>query len=593
MEPDVVYNSQVGFEPWPYRRLSRSVSSGNTVMVLQDDGAWYLGFIEDIADDQQQIYVNFHCTALPAAWLPAHRVFPHDFLAGPCRDADTVRAALRSDPGAPLIFRRAAVTGCCHRQHVPMCCVHVQTTADGRRHLLPPLHVAAQRWPRRPLLQPPASPYEGVYAAYTTDTLDVAHVNSIEENRLQFEMRRAVFLAQRRALNGRPWQRFRRIQYTRYFMRLGADSVKFLIWQCQEDERPWSVELLTECVRRCLQNGVLANDNMGIHAAVTGYDCTAISHDGDGDSERLGGLPLEIIQCLLDMMDIVTRTRLQRVSAAWNDAAARCAVLQRHCVLDLGLRGRRSANMYDEAFRLGQLLHCGLRRERVQTLVLSRWRPGQHWQAERSHRTGNADVSVIWRVVRMLRPAAALQRIICHRCAVSGELPAHWPLFSQLQASTDAPLHCPLHHLTPLMDVCSGQLILVDYIQNDAVCYFHHRRPHRRADFTPLTDEPYLRRDPAPPLPVALPFLRLDCAGQDAVAILTSMRTAMEAALPEPPAEMRRMATDMYAYWRTRDTYWNFLHHLFTAFCVAARSRADRHGSTPTSPAPRCRSCPV
>ncbi|XP_055357373.1 uncharacterized protein LOC129602394 [Paramacrobiotus metropolitanus] len=165
----------------------------------------------------------------------------------------------------------------------------------------------------------------------------------------------------------------------------------------------------------------------------------------------------------------------------------------------------------------------------------------------------------------MLRPApaAALQRIICHRCVVTGDLPTVWAVVSEWKASAHAPLYFPLHHLSPLMDMCSGQLILVDYVQNDAVQAFHHCRPSWHSDFTPLTDEPYQSRDPAPPLRVAVPFLRLDC-GQDIVATLTAMRTAMEAALPEPPAEMRRVATDMYAYWRTRDTYWRVLRHLLT-----------------------------
>ncbi|XP_055356639.1 uncharacterized protein LOC129601779 isoform X3 [Paramacrobiotus metropolitanus] len=578
MELDLEFQLQVGYEPWPYRRSGRSVSSGNTVMVQLHD-AWYLGFIEDIADDQQQIFVNFRCTALPAAWLPAHCVFPHALFTETGGSLHTVLGALRSDPDAPLLFQSAAVVGVCSG-HGLMCCVQTPAEAGSQRHLLHPLHMAAEQPPRRTVLQPPALPYEGVYTAYTTDTLDVSHVHCIDENRLQFQMRCAVYAAQCRALNGRPRKRFGRTPDTRYHMRLDRDSVRFLIWRRQEDDCPWSAEMLSECVRRCLHNGVLTNDSLD--RGITPPDCcsTVALEDGGG----LTRLPLEIVDSLLDVLDVVTRTRIQRVSPAWHDVATRCRSGHRQCVLDFGLNVR-SANKADEMHRLGRLVYHGLS-PGVRTLVLSRWRPAEHRLAERSLRLGSSDVTVIRQLVRMLRPApaAALQRIICHRCVVSGELPSQWSSDCAWRASADRPTFFPLHHLSPLMDVCSGQLILVDYVQNDTVQAFHHCRPFCHSDWSPLTDEPYQSRDPAPPLRVTVPFLRLDC-GQDAVAVLTSMRTAMEAALPEPPAEMRRMATDMYEYWRTRDTYWPFLRHLLTA--TEPGGPAWENADFPSTPLPQ------
>ncbi|XP_055356057.1 uncharacterized protein LOC129601306 [Paramacrobiotus metropolitanus] len=589
MELDLEFQLEVGFEPWPYRRFGRSVSSGNTVMVLLNN-AWYLGFIEDISDDQQQIFVNFRCSELPAAWLPAHRVFPHALFTEAGGSFYTVLAALRREPSAPLIFRPAAVVGFCLSGPGLMCCVQTRTDAGAQRHLLHPLQIAAERPPRRPLLLLPPSPRECVYAAYTTDTVDVAHINSIDENRLQFEMRRAVYAAQCRALNGRPRQTYGGVQDIRYYMRLSKDSVKFLIWQRQESDYPWNPEMLSECVRRCLDSGILANKNINA-AAFTRLGCSAISHEAD-DCGRLTSLPLEIVECLFDMMDIVTRTTIQRVSPIWNGVAKRCCLLQRHCVIDLGLRVR-SANMYDEMYRLGQQLYYGLG-SAVQTLVLTRWRPGEHWLAERSHYIGNSDVTVIRQIVRILRPVPAaiapttrpVQRIVCHRCVVSGDLPTDWSMVGDWPASADTPLYFPLYHLSPLMDVCCGQLILLDYVQNDALQHFHHLRPFwHPADWTPLTDEPYQSRDPAPPLRVAVPFLRLDCTDQDAVGLLSTMRAAMEAALSEPSPEMRRMATDMYEFWRTRDTYWPFLRHLFTA--TEPGGPTWQHADFPSTPLPQ------
>ncbi|XP_055344716.1 uncharacterized protein LOC129592654 isoform X2 [Paramacrobiotus metropolitanus] len=564
MELNLEFQMLVGFEPWPYRRCGRSVSKGNTVMVQLNDAC-----------------------ALPAAWLPAYRVFPHHLFTETGGSFHTVLAALRlrSDPSAPLLFQPAAVVGFCSG-HGLMCCV--QTTADAdavsQRHLLHPLQMAAKQPPRRPLLQPLASSRQGVYTAYTTDTLDVAHVNCIDENRLQFEMKRAVYAAQCRALNGQQRQRYGRIPDTRYYMRLDRDCVKFLIWRRQEDDCPWSVEMLTECVRRCLQSGVLANDPLHRSITRTPPDCCDALAQVSGDSGGLTRLPLEIVESLLDVLDIATRSRVQRVSPAWHDVATRCRSGQRHCVLDFGLHVR-SANKPDEMYRLGRLIYYGLS-PGVRTLVLSRWRPAEHRLAERSQSMGSSDVTVVRQLVRMLRPASQTpaplqQRIICHRCVVSGELPTLWSEVCAWEASADRPTFFPLHHLSPLMDVCSSQLILVDYVQNDAVQAFHHRRPFWHSDWSPLTDEPYQSRDPAPPLSVAVPFLRLD-NGQDAVALLTSMRTAMETALPEPPAEVRRLATDLYEYWRTRDTYWHFLRHLLVA--TDPGGPAWEHADFPNTP---------
>ncbi|XP_055347167.1 uncharacterized protein LOC129594492 isoform X3 [Paramacrobiotus metropolitanus] len=539
---------QVGLEPWPYRRFGRSVSSGNTVMVKLS-GAWYLGFIEDIADDQQQIFVNFHCNFLPAAWLPARQVFPHALLTETCGDFFTVLAALRADPTAPLIFQRADVVAVCLSGQL-MCCVQSQTGAAAPRQLVHPLQIAAERPPRRTVLQPPASPYQGVYAAYTTETMDVAHINSIDENRLQFEMKRALYAAQCRAVSA-PMRRAIGDEL-RYYMGLGQNSVKFVIWQRQEEACNWSVEMLSECVRRCLQNGVLANDN-----AVSCPRGDAISHDDVGSG--LAGLPLEIIENMLELVDVVTRTRLQRVSPAWTELTARSLSLRRHFIMDFGLRVR-SANKSDEMHRLGLLLYYGLSPD-VRTLVLSRWRPADYSLGSNGYSYGDADLTVMRQVIRMRQLPAGLQRIIYHRCVVTYDLPATWS--SSSPATADHPTFFPLNHLSPLMDVCSGsgQVIMVDYVQKDAVRHWDWLRPLRNPD-----GGPYKQRNTstAPPLCVALPFLRLDCS-QDAVSLLTSVRTAMEAALPEPPAAMRRMASDMYEYWRTRDTYWRFLRHLLTA----------------------------
>ncbi|XP_055351916.1 uncharacterized protein LOC129598171 [Paramacrobiotus metropolitanus] len=567
---DAEFEYQVGLEPWPYRRCGRSVSSGNTVMVRQKK-AWYLGFIEDIADDQQQIFVNFHCASVPAAWLPARQVFPHALPSETYDDFSTVLAARRADPTAPLLFQRADVVAVCHTGPL-MCCV--QTTAAGPRHLLHPLQIAVERPPRRTVLQPPASPHEGVYAAYTTAAVDVAHINCIDENRLQFEMKRALYAAQCRAVSA-PSMRRPITDELRYYMRLGRDSVKFIIWQRQEEACIWSVELLSECVRHCLQKGVLANDN-----AVPWYGCPngdAVSHNDVGSG--LAGLPLEIIENLLELLDVVTRTRLQRVSRAWTDLAARNLWLRRHFIVDFGLRVR-SANKSDEMHRLGRLLYHGLSRD-VRTLVLRRWRPADFSLGSSAYSYGAVDLTVMRQVIRMRQLPAGLQRIIYHRCVVSHDLPATWSRLSG--ATADHPAFFPLNHLSPLMDVCSssGQVIVVDYVQKDAVRPWEWLRPFRRRE-----GSPYSERSPntAPPLSVALPFLRLDCR-QDAVSLLASMRTAMETALPEPPAEMRRMATDMYEYWRTRDTYWHFLRHLLTA--TEPGGPVWQHADFPNTPLPQ------
>ncbi|XP_055337015.1 uncharacterized protein LOC129587338 [Paramacrobiotus metropolitanus] len=101
-----------------FRRLLASVndqtiSYQNTVTVLTDEGAWWLGFIEDF--DEHRVLVHFDSTTVQHCWIPAGRVWPHFFLhskhTSPRSQSGVpgmrVHVALRDEDNGPFRFRPA------------------------------------------------------------------------------------------------------------------------------------------------------------------------------------------------------------------------------------------------------------------------------------------------------------------------------------------------------------------------------------------------------------------------------------------------------------------------------------------------------
>ncbi|XP_055356869.1 uncharacterized protein LOC129601973 [Paramacrobiotus metropolitanus] len=94
----------------PYERLLVDVnqlSYHNTVAVRNEDGAYWLGHIQDIVGDYTLIH--FAGKKVPASWIHAGRVWPLSALRYSDWKDVPVMVALRDEDDGPLRFRRAVV----------------------------------------------------------------------------------------------------------------------------------------------------------------------------------------------------------------------------------------------------------------------------------------------------------------------------------------------------------------------------------------------------------------------------------------------------------------------------------------------------
>ncbi|XP_055342349.1 uncharacterized protein LOC129590927 [Paramacrobiotus metropolitanus] len=96
---------------------AREINYGNTVLVLRDDGPWWLGYVQDVRG--QDLLVDFDASAVPAQWIHTSRPWPHHCLPDDvlhpyveCR----LQVALREHHDGPMVFRPATVVAAWHDQ---------------------------------------------------------------------------------------------------------------------------------------------------------------------------------------------------------------------------------------------------------------------------------------------------------------------------------------------------------------------------------------------------------------------------------------------------------------------------------------------
>ncbi|XP_055350243.1 uncharacterized protein LOC129596870 [Paramacrobiotus metropolitanus] len=102
----------------PYERLladANQMSYQNTVAVYRDDGAWWLGNIQDLEGDL--VFISFSSKKAAAGWIHARHVWPVPFLIDSHHWADNqwknmpVYVALRDEDDGPFRFRPATLLG--------------------------------------------------------------------------------------------------------------------------------------------------------------------------------------------------------------------------------------------------------------------------------------------------------------------------------------------------------------------------------------------------------------------------------------------------------------------------------------------------
>ncbi|XP_055343338.1 uncharacterized protein LOC129591631 isoform X2 [Paramacrobiotus metropolitanus] len=507
---------------------------------------WCLGFIEDISVAADEMYINFHCTTLGPLWFPSHTVFSHAVC--PYYPPDKlVLVALRTSVADPLVFEEALILAgypATPRLHSEGRVYYVHTTGDGRRHLVHELQIAKQR-PQRSLAG--ACVREGCYAKYCLTLPAVITVEggvtrgggdgvssgcSIDENRVAYELQRS-----RHDLQCRNHKQTMASGYGNrfYFHVQNNAAVRIICWE--QGDGFWTAELLAHAVQRCLKSGALL-------LAATSAPVTnpVIQRPQCFDQEPTAGmscLPLEIIAQVVELTDVITQTRLKRVSPAWNAVLA--GATQERLLVDFSMRVD-SVDCSSEMLRLGQLLHNTLT-TRVRTLVLTQWTPGlrvhgKGWSSVRN------DLAIVCGLLR-ITSTAPLRRIVLHRCIVDYELGAY--------------VGRKLRSLALPMEVCR-HLLLVDYTMNNALQPFSH---------VPFFCSPLdrsQRRQAQPALSITLPFLRLDTA-QSSLSYYNTLLVAVVQRLPAPSPDILRTVTALYTYWyavapEVHGRYWNFLRRL-------------------------------
>ncbi|XP_055356645.1 uncharacterized protein LOC129601782 [Paramacrobiotus metropolitanus] len=502
------------------RRLGRSVARANTVVLQhpQHEDVWCVGFVEDVSDAGDELYISFHCDTLPARWIAAHRLYEHPLWHAGC--GDRVHVALRANRHEPLVWEAAIVVDRTAVSAHPGALWHVETSVGRSRHLIHVLQLLLDQ-PVRTLGG--ASRRDGAYVRYRVPLpVPAAHadrVNAVDENRVYYEIRRARRDLQRTG----DWCLNSGNGYSeRFFFRLERNSALFVCWEYEErldDRYHWTEQVLADCVQRCFECGALAvvlpieADNNWLRPRDIGQDTQPCITD----------LPGEILRDVLDCVDVCSQAALRRASPVWEAVWTHFSPAA--IILDQS-RHVASVNHYDDMYRLAVLLRHTLR-PAVRTLAVTRWRPGLRATHCFDRRPGSAerDVSVIGFVTRAVHspPSGKLQRIVLHQCITNWEFRCYY----------FRPMRC----LSPLLDVCH-QLVLVDYVMNDFWGGF-----------------PLVPHDRPPRVPLALPLVRFDGARTDTVHFST-MRAAMEAAVPDVSADMRDCVASMLASWATLSPFY-------------------------------------
>ncbi|XP_055352109.1 uncharacterized protein LOC129598300 isoform X2 [Paramacrobiotus metropolitanus] len=102
----------------PFQRVLRGsdgFSYQNTVAVWTTDGAWWLGYIQDIAADGQHAYIDFDSSKTAASWVPTGAIWSLAFLFDDRSLAEggwenmAVQVALRDEMDGPFRFRPATL----------------------------------------------------------------------------------------------------------------------------------------------------------------------------------------------------------------------------------------------------------------------------------------------------------------------------------------------------------------------------------------------------------------------------------------------------------------------------------------------------
>ncbi|XP_055353246.1 uncharacterized protein LOC129599130 [Paramacrobiotus metropolitanus] len=103
------------------------LNNGNIVLVLQHNGEWWLGYVQDV--DGENLFVNFGSTTSPACWMHSRQVWPHPLMDKSTYSIDKeikengsfmVRVALRREDHGPwAVWDEELLATACEEYYLP------------------------------------------------------------------------------------------------------------------------------------------------------------------------------------------------------------------------------------------------------------------------------------------------------------------------------------------------------------------------------------------------------------------------------------------------------------------------------------------
>ncbi|XP_055336897.1 uncharacterized protein LOC129587269 isoform X2 [Paramacrobiotus metropolitanus] len=361
----------------PFRRLLRganSFSHQNTVAVRSLDGAWLLGYLQDLTSDENYAFIEFDSTKKSACWIRSCFIYPLPLILDnkplTVWKNKPVWVALRDEMDGPFRFRPATLLECVKMCRFCYVSLEISDAADRTSSSLIEVVDRCQIVEQLPSDEMPIQDKSNLLT-YRKYIIPISKTDRVLQEAADVYRIIALF---RRSYQYDRWNPATSLSDgCRFHLAVGPESCTFLVIThsmdtiTEHERTKFALHALLDKHFKARHRGLLVGcpncpDNGGICGNVNEAAATFCESEVIIPETSICSVSHNILMEILANLDLQARMRIKRVCWLWHAISSAPGTLDEHVIISF--KGCVSTNcLLDNCYNVALLLHRAVNSE--------------------------------------------------------------------------------------------------------------------------------------------------------------------------------------------------------------------------------------